>query len=289
MAYDFIGFTYNGKHCIKHFNIYRTSDGSRYNDDLVPSMNDKTADIPGGDGQYYFYTKHKTKQFSISIAFEHLTESLYREMREWLDGKGIHDLIFDEAPYKVYSAKVTGTPQLKTLCFDEKNESGAIERIYKGEGTIQFTCYYPYAHTPNATTKVHTSAANTNFGADGKILSNYSDTYCSNKNEWSATSELPTTLTSGMNVGDLPAPFKVTKSGSVSANSTFTVGNNSITVQEACTNLKWDSKTGLVLGTISGEERPIKYTGTSYGALPVADSNIVSINGGDLTYDFWYY
>ena len=47
---DFIGFTYNGKHCINDFGIYRTSDGSRYNDNLVPSMTDKTADVPGGDG-----------------------------------------------------------------------------------------------------------------------------------------------------------------------------------------------------------------------------------------------
>jgi hypothetical protein len=40
-------------------------------------------------------------------------------MRTWLNGKGIHDLVFDECPYKVYSAKVTGTPQLKTICFEE--------------------------------------------------------------------------------------------------------------------------------------------------------------------------
>ena len=141
--YDFIGFTYNGKHSIDDFGIYRTSDGSRYNDDLVPALNDKTADIPGGDGQYFFSSNHKNRLFNIQIAFDHLSETKYREMRTWLDGKEIHDLVFDEAPYKVYSAKVTGTPQLKTLCFEEDGE-----RVYKGEGTIQFTAYYPYAHTP---------------------------------------------------------------------------------------------------------------------------------------------
>jgi hypothetical protein len=35
-------------------------------------------------------------------------------------------------------------PQLKTLCFDDENG----QRVYKGEGTIHFTCYYPFAHTP---------------------------------------------------------------------------------------------------------------------------------------------
>jgi predicted phage tail component-like protein len=108
--YDFIGFTYGGKHSFEYFGIYRTSDGSRYNDNLIPALNDKTADIPGSDGQYYFNSTYKTRQFSISIAFDKLSEKLYREMRQWLNGTAIQDLIFDESPYKVYSAKVTGTP-----------------------------------------------------------------------------------------------------------------------------------------------------------------------------------
>jgi hypothetical protein len=50
----FIGFVFNGKHSIEDFRVYRTSDGDRYNHDLIPQLNDKTADIPGGHGQYYF-------------------------------------------------------------------------------------------------------------------------------------------------------------------------------------------------------------------------------------------
>jgi hypothetical protein len=48
--YDFIGFTYGGEHSIDKFGIYRISDGSRYNDNIIPQLTDKTADIPGGDG-----------------------------------------------------------------------------------------------------------------------------------------------------------------------------------------------------------------------------------------------
>jgi hypothetical protein len=40
-------------------------------------------------------------------------------------------LIFDERPYKIYRAKVTGTATIKHIPFDEKNG-----RIYKGAGTI---------------------------------------------------------------------------------------------------------------------------------------------------------
>ena len=58
---DFIGFTYDGKHSFRDWGIYRTSDGSRYNDNIVPQMTEKVAEVPGGDGQYYFNTLHKSK------------------------------------------------------------------------------------------------------------------------------------------------------------------------------------------------------------------------------------
>jgi hypothetical protein len=79
--FDFIGFTYNNKHSYNCFKIYRTSDGDRYNDNLIPPMTDKSVDVPGGDGQYYFNTHHKNREFQIQIAFDELTEEKYREMR----------------------------------------------------------------------------------------------------------------------------------------------------------------------------------------------------------------
>lgn len=159
MSMDFIGFTYNGKHSFRDLNIYRTSNGSRYNDNLNATLTDKTADVPGGDGQYYFGTTKKNKTFSVSYAFDNLTESGLRLLKQTFDGKDIHDLIFDEEPYKVWSAKVTGTAQIKHLCFEESEG----QRTYKGEGSITFTCYYPYAHTPNeknAATAIDFTAGN---------------------------------------------------------------------------------------------------------------------------------
>jgi predicted phage tail component-like protein len=150
----FIGFTYGGEHSIDTYGVYRTSDGSRYNTNMIPSLTEKTADVPGGDGQYYFYTKYKTRQFSIPIAFDELEEEKFYEMKQWLNGKEIKELTFDENVDIHYSAKVTGTPQLKTICFEEEyteTESGeeVIKKrnIYKGEGTIQFTCYFPFGWT----------------------------------------------------------------------------------------------------------------------------------------------
>lgn len=255
---DFIGFTYNGKHSFNDFEIYRTSDGDRYNDDLVPSMKDQSADISGGDGSYFLKTTHNNKVFNVSIAFDKLSEYNYREMRKWLDGKDIHDLIFDEAPYKVYSAKITGTPQLKTICFEQEGE-----RIYKGEGSIQFTCYHPYAHTPNIQHQ----------GFDGRFLENYTN---KNKTEWELASGLENHII-GMNKGDLPTPFKIYKPNALE-NDIIAVGDCIVTIKENCSELEWDSKTGLLSGITedSTSRKLIKYIGKSYG--------VISTNGiNDLT------
>lgn len=135
--YDFIGFTYNGKHSLRDLNIYRTSSGSRYELGLLPTLTDKTAEVSGADGTYFFNTYHKQKQFTVNFAFDSLTESQLRQLKILFAGKEVYDFSFDETPYIVYSAKVTGAPSIKAICFDEKDTgSETTKRIYKGEGTV---------------------------------------------------------------------------------------------------------------------------------------------------------
>lgn len=146
---DYLGFSYgknaegNPMHS-SELGIVRTSNGSRFNESLLPTIQDKTVQVPGGDGTYFFASYYTQRQFSVSFAFDHLTEDQLRRLRAHFGDKQIHDLTFDEAPYKTYRAKVTGTAQIKHLVFDEEVEN-ETQRIYKGEGTIQFTCYSPYA------------------------------------------------------------------------------------------------------------------------------------------------
>lgn len=137
---DYIGFTYNGKHS-SDLGIVRTSNGSRFDENLLPTMQDKTAQVPGGDGTYYFGSYYTQRQFPVSFAFDSLTEEQFAELKKLFGDKKIHDLIFDERPYKTWKAKVTGSATIKHIPFAE----GETNRIYKGEGTIQFTCYQPYA------------------------------------------------------------------------------------------------------------------------------------------------
>lgn len=161
---DFIGFTYNGKHS-SDLGIVRTSNGSRFDENLLPTMQDKTAQVPGGDGTYYFGSYYTQRPFSVSFAFDDLTEEQIVNLKRHFGDKKIHDLIFDERPYKIWKAKVTGTATMKYIPFAE----GETNRVYKGEGTIQFTCYQPYAI------------------CEKKWLNLYND---NNKNEWSAASGL---------------------------------------------------------------------------------------------------
>lgn len=139
---DFIGFSFNGFHS-SELGIKRASNGSRFEESLLPTIQDKTVQVPGGDGMYYFGSYYTQRQFNIIYAFDELTEEQLAKIKTVFGDKKIHDLIFDEAPYKVYRAKVTGSSSIKYIPFGE----GATNRIYKGEGSIQFTAYEPYARS----------------------------------------------------------------------------------------------------------------------------------------------
>ena len=103
-------------------------------------MKDTTSSIEGIDGMKYWGSKFTKRDITVSFAFKGLDEDDLRRLRAAFKADDIHDLIFDEAPNKIYSAKVTGQAILKYLPFED-------ETIYNGEGSITFTCYCPYAHS----------------------------------------------------------------------------------------------------------------------------------------------
>ena len=198
--YDFIAFSFNGKHSYEDFGIYRVADGERYNLELNPQMNDRTAEIPGLDGMVFCGSNYKSRVFNINFAFDNLTEDKLQELKRWLNGRQIADLWFAEAPHKVYSAKVTAQPNIKVVVFDESygsQEEKKTQRVYKGEGTVQFTCYYPFAHTPDYVVDSN------DMKLEGNYYTSYSDFY--NYSDLSNAGVLP-----GINenaYGDLPFNF----------------------------------------------------------------------------------
>ena len=164
--YDFIGFTYNNYHSIDDLKIYRVSDGKRYDLGITPTSKDVTAEVPDGDGQYFFESWHTKKDITIQFAFDDLTDEDLRTLANVFNGMEEHELVFDEWPHKAYDAVVSQPVQINYICFDKPDGS----RVYKGDGTISFTCHCPYAHTPKNTTGAESTKEDTaTFGSNREI------------------------------------------------------------------------------------------------------------------------
>ena len=115
---DFTGFTFGGVHS-SDLGIIRVSGGDRYEEQLHPEIKDRTAEVPGLNGDYYFGSDFGPRSFDIEIAFDSLTEEQFRKLRRVFGTKDIKQLIFDERPYKYYMAKLESPMELSYVCFDE--------------------------------------------------------------------------------------------------------------------------------------------------------------------------
>lgn len=258
---DFISFSYNGVHSTD-LGIVHVSSSDRYADALLPTIQDKTVQVPGNDGTYFFGSYYTQRSITLNIAFDNVSEDQIRLARRTFGDKKSHPLVFDEEPYKVYYAKVDGTPQYNYVPFNNYDEDKATRpRIYKGEGTITFICYEPFAHCPN----------------QYKYLSQYtigtpntpSWYKYNNKAEWNYSAGLLTTqgtydsFTGGSfktyNPGDVEADFKFTvpiNSGIVGIKITdgsndlesYSLLLNTVTAKGNDTQLLFNSRTNLIEG-----------------------------------------
>lgn len=176
MERDFYGFSFDGVHS-SELNILRVSDGDRYNEGLHPEFENKLTQVGGLNGEYYWGRNFASKPIEISIAYDSVTEEQFRNIWYIYSTKKLCPLIFDERPYKMYTAKTSDPVQLEYICFDEEEviadtqardgvrrihengtstpeqvypyiHTGNKRRIYKGEGTINFICPFPFARAP---------------------------------------------------------------------------------------------------------------------------------------------
>lgn len=137
---DFLGFTFGGVHS-SDLGITRVSGGDRYDEQLHPEIKDRTAEVPGVNGNYYFGSDFGPRTIDIEIAYDHLTEKQFRDLRKAFGTKEIKKLIFDERPYKYYMAKLESPVELSYICFNERirvkySEEHNIGTIDTQEGAI---------------------------------------------------------------------------------------------------------------------------------------------------------
>lgn len=139
---DFIGFSYDGIHS-SELGLVRVSDGSRYNDNLLPALKPEVIEKPSGAGAYFLKNSLGEKHIVMSLAFDRITEEKLERIRRVFSKLDPVPLILDEMPYKAYWVVPSGEQQLTYICFDE----GETNRIYKGELNLDLTCYDAYARS----------------------------------------------------------------------------------------------------------------------------------------------
>ena len=306
---DFIGFSFNGYRS-EELGIVRVSDGSRYDEDLLPTSQDKTVQVPGGDGFYYFGSDYTQRQFSINIAFDELTEAQFRKLQQIFGTKELGKLIFDERPYKYYMVK-SGNPQLKYICFGKEGKP----RIYKGEGTLTFTAYYPFAKS------VFKFLEKTQ--KEGKEVYVLQGTY-SNIEEWAEASgmkaqgildKVPKNPTGGVysisvyNAGDLEADFILKFNGAPSSAINIELSQQNEAEKKGFLNLKnfglkgtdtgfqINTKTNLIEGFNTKGLTGVLYNeniiqGDFFKIPPQEEGLKISITGAtptEIVYDYIYY
>ena len=137
---EFLGFTYDERHS-SQLGIVRTSDGSRFNENLLPTQNNRTVAVPGRDETYFFGSDSTQKQFNISFTFERISDLKLEYLREFFGKKEVRPLRFDERGNITWMAKVTAS-SLKYVPFAANADGSGL--CYSGEGTVTFTCYQPF-------------------------------------------------------------------------------------------------------------------------------------------------
>lgn len=142
---DYIGFTFGDVHS-SELGLMRVSNGSRYEQDLLPPLQDKKVQVAGRDGEIYFGSQYNTKPIKVPVAFDNMNEESFQKLKRLLADKKPKYLWFDETPYKQWLVKSANAQNFKWVCFDDSKNSGE-KRVYKGEGTLEFSCFTPYAES----------------------------------------------------------------------------------------------------------------------------------------------
>ena len=247
----FTEFSFNG-HCCSEYHLIRVSDGSRYNEIIMPTISDKTAELNRIDGTMLFDTHHKQKQFSINVAFDTLTEQDIRNIRQWLKCDVVGDLVFGEDEERIYQVKVSNAPSFKYICFEKNGE-----RVYKGEGTISLICYIPYAHSKQKYTLTPMDAT---VEIQGTVPTPLMMKYSGNEIN---------TLTIKYVENDLPT-------------------TKTIILKAAAAKIEWDTSTGLVVAIDTDSKRvPQRVIGdTQFHLSPGAI--LQKPEKGTIEYYHWY-
>lgn len=223
----FVGFSFGGFDFYVN-GIYRVSNSGRYEIKTSPDVKITTSSMDGKDGLTMLSSYYQPKKFQIQIAFDNLNRKTIYDLQTELNSNEIKQLRFDEYNDRYWNAKVNGAFDLKYICFD--SEYGDI---YKGEGTINFIAYDPFAYS------------NDSYGNtinDGDVPAHF------------------------IMKGVIPENLLIVPWGAVNDKNTpkIKIMDNSLSGE----NFIWNSQTGLLCKDVV-PKIPIKYAGNLLARIPV--------------------
>lgn len=301
---DFVGFSYAGDHgeylhSIRDLGIYRTSNSNRFTVNLGANRKLVTAEIPGGDGSFYFGFNKTEMPIDITFAFDCLTELQITRLRTVFSKDACGGLIFDELPFKEYPVVLKQPIQLKFLPFTENGE-----RVYKGEGELHFVNYSCYAHSPNWVWTKTADGFIIPTVKDGRNPDEYDATIYNSKDEWDDLLPWEENVSQGsadvVNYGEIPAYFKIQgtstiKDGDDGNIKVFEGRENEVIIPlgTGTWNWTWDTRLGIVTKT-DGSNKPVLVgaKGNLTQTIPIgrAPTYLGDIpDGSSVIYNFLYY
>ena len=228
-AEDFLDIAFCGRWASSS-KLTRVNSGNRYDYAIMPTLNDKRAEMTGNDGTILLNSSYKRKQFNIQFAFDDLVLADIQRIKDWFNIEGEQSLVFNESPDWKWKVRITGTPQIKYVPFDENGST-----VYKGELTIQFTAYNPFGYKKVSLTNA------ANYTTIGNTASYFVLTY--NSSTTASSMQIGTGTSNGIYKITLPTSYNYiqwnTKTGLVTAGSaaesaipvkvdSITLDNNSI-------------------------------------------------------------
>lgn len=143
--FEFIGLTYGGIHS-SELGLTVVAPSNFFSEPLFAEFEDKTIEVDGRDGAYYFGTRVKAKSLEVSFAFDNVSSEQKRKIKIWLNPKKMSLLSFDSCPYKYYIVKPQSPPVFNYIPFEIDVDNGK-SHLFKGDLTVSFIAHDPYGYS----------------------------------------------------------------------------------------------------------------------------------------------
>ena len=155
MRRSFISFRYGGKN-IEDFGLIAIFRDDRLNKNVYSEFDDSVTEYETLDGQFYWGTSLKANQLTFNLATDGMTEYELNEFTMWFKPGTIRELILAEHPNRGIKARVSASPQISMIPFEEpisftldSTTYSTSTTLYKGDILLSFVMDDPYWYAIN--------------------------------------------------------------------------------------------------------------------------------------------